>query len=75
MSDNIRISKEDLLAWLTRWALKPADGAKVLHIQKSKMSEYLSGDRNVPPYVAAHIETFDMLAGNKATKLIQKRLA
>lgn len=67
--------KEDLAAWLARWALKPVDGAKVLCIQKSKMSEYLSGEREVPAYVAAHIETFDQLAEAKATKLIQKRLA
>lgn len=75
MSDAVSISKEDLAAWLSRWALKPVDGAKVLCIQKSKMSEYLSGEREVPVYVAAHIETFDQLAEGKATKLIQKRLA
>lgn len=75
MSNTVGISKEELAAWLARWALKPVDGAKVLCIQKSKMSEYLSGERTVPVYVAAHIETFDQLAENKATKLIQKRLA
>lgn len=66
---------EQLQAWLSRWALKPIDGAKVLCIQKSKMSEYLSGDRKVPAYVSAHIETFDNLAETKATKIIHKRLA
>lgn len=72
---SVTISKEELAEWLARWALKPTDGARVLCIQKSKMSEYLSGERAVPPYVAAHIETFDQLAENKATKVIQKRLA
>lgn len=75
MSDAVTISKEDLAAWLARWALKPIDGAKVLCIHKSKMSEYLSGEREVPAYVAAHIETFDQLPEGKATKLIQKRVA
>lgn len=68
------MDKEELQAWLSRWALKPIDGAKVLRIQKSKMSEYLSGQRKVPEYVAAHTETFDELADTKATKIINKRL-
>lgn len=74
MVESKTISPVELQAWLARWALKPVDGAKVLRIQKSKMSEYLSGIRPVPPYVAAHVETFDQLAEQKATKIIQKRL-
>jgi predicted transcriptional regulator len=69
------MSKEEMKDWLDRWNLIPSDGAKVLKIQKSKMSEYLSGDRKVPVYVAAHIETFDCLDKSKAKKLINKRLA
>ena len=69
------MSGEELKAWLLRWGLQDSDGAKVLRIQKSKMSEYLSGDRQVPDYIAAHVETFDHLADTKATKLIKERLA
>lgn len=74
MSKVTTMTDDELQAWLSRWALKPIDGAKVLRIQKSKMSEYLSGERTVPAYVAAHIETFDQLADSKATKIIRERL-
>jgi hypothetical protein len=68
--------KEELQAWLDRWDLKPVDGAKVLKINKSKMSEFLSGARpKVPDYIAAHVETFDLLSESKAIFLIKKRLA
>lgn len=69
------MTSDELQAWLSRWALRPTDGAKVLRIEKSKMSEYLSGSRKVPRYIAAHTETFDNLAETKGTKLIQERLA
>ena len=68
------MEKEGLNAWLLRWSLKSIDGAKVLRIDKSKMSEYLSGKRNIPRYIAAHVETFDKLADEKATQLIKERL-
>ncbi|MCF6443085.1 hypothetical protein L1077_27030 [Pseudoalteromonas luteoviolacea] len=71
------MTNNELLAqWLERWNLKPSDGAKVLKIQKSKVSEYLSetSDRTLPDYVAAHIETFNLLAKFKAQKLIEERL-
>jgi hypothetical protein len=71
----IPMSKEELQGWLDRWGLQASDGAKVLRIQKSKMSEYLSGSRKVPDYIAAHVETFDNLADLKATRLIKKRVA
>lgn len=70
-----KMTGEELKAWLLRWGLQDSDGAKVLRIQKSKMSEYLSGARKVPDYIAAHVETFDQLADTKATKLIKERLA
>ena len=73
-SNGQTMTGDELQAWLSRWALQPVGGAKVLRIQKSKMSEYLSGGRSVPDYIAAHIETFDQLAEAKATKIIQKRL-
>ena len=69
--------KNDILKqWLDKWELIPSDGAKVLKINKSKVSEYLSdkSDRTLPDYVAAHIETFDLLAPTKAKDLIKKRL-
>ena len=69
------MTKNELQAWLSRWSLQAIDGAKVLRIDKSKMSEYLSGKRNVPRYIAAHVETFDKLSDEKATKLIKQRLA
>lgn len=65
---------QELKAWLVRWGLQDSDGAKVLRVQKSKMSEYLSGNRKIPPYIAAHVETFDQLTDTKATKLIKERL-
>lgn len=70
-----KMTGEELKAWLLRWGLQDSDGAKVLRIQKSKMSEYLSGDRKVPDYIAAHVETFDQLADTKATTIIKERLA
>lgn len=69
--------KDELLQnWLTKWRLTPTQGAKVLKIQKSKMSEYLSdtSDRLLPDYIAAHIETFEQLAESKAKKIIENRL-
>jgi predicted transcriptional regulator len=69
------ITAEELQAWLSRWSLSSSDGAKVLRIEKSKISEYLSGTRSVPRYVAAHIDTFDRLAITRAIKIIQERLA
>jgi predicted transcriptional regulator len=65
-----------LQQWLDKWDLIPSDGAKVLKINKSKVSEYLSdkSDRTLPDYVAAHIETFDLLAKTKAKNLIKQRL-
>ncbi|MCG8313827.1 MAG: hypothetical protein MI976_11470 [Pseudomonadales bacterium] len=74
-TNSMRMTSDELKAWLLRWGLQDSDGAKVLRIQKSKMSEYLSGDRNIPEYIAAHVETFDSLADSKATRLIKKRLA
>ena len=67
------MTAKDLNDWLKKWELRPVDGAKVLFIQQSKMSEYLNGKRVIPPYYAAHIETFDLLPKSKAQSLIQKR--
>lgn len=69
--------KDELLqGWLNKWGLSPTQGAKVLKIQKSKMSEYLSetSNRVLPDYIAAHIETFNQLAESKARKIIENRL-
>jgi hypothetical protein len=62
--------------WLKKWDLSPSQGAKILMIQKSRISEWLSDtcDRTLPPYIAAHIETFNELAESKARKIIQNRL-
>ena len=68
------MNASDLQAWLDAWELSSTDGAKVLKIQKSKMSEYLSETRPLPPYIAAHVETFNELAKAKGRKLINKRL-
>lgn len=64
-----------LKTWLERWSLSPTEGAKVLLINKSKVSEYTSGKRPIPPYIAAHIETFNALPDSKANKIIKERLA
>lgn len=69
--------KDTLLQdWLNKWGLTPSQGAKVLMIQKSRISEWLSEncERTLPPYIAAHIETFDHLAESKAKKIIENRL-
>ena len=68
------MSNIELQAWLDRWDFKAADGAKVLFVTKSRMSEWLSGARDIPNYIAAHIETFDMLSDMNAARLIKKRL-
>ncbi|GAB0154391.1 hypothetical protein [Marinobacterium sp. BA1] len=60
--------------FIKRWNLLPVEAAKVLRIQKSKASEYLSEVRKLPPYIEAHIETFNQLTPNKARELIAKRL-
>lgn len=67
---------EKLSEWLKKWDLSPAQGAKVLCVSKSKMSEWLSetNDRQVPQYVLAHLESFDLLSKTNAQKIIQKRL-
>lgn len=61
--------------FIKRWDLLPVEAAKVLRIQRSKVSEYLSEVRKLPPYIEAHIETFNQLTPAKAHKLIAKRLA
>lgn len=62
--------------WLTKWGLTPIQGARVLKIQKSKMSEFLSlkSDRLLPSYIAAHIETFNQLNDMEGKKIIEERL-
>lgn len=69
------MSAEVLKSFLDKWELNGSQGAKVLKIQKSKVSEYLNGVRPIiPPYVLAHIETFNELPKAKAQKLIKRRL-
>lgn len=68
------MNSSDLQTWLDTWGLTPTHGAKVLKIHKSKMSEYLSESRPLPPYIAAHVETFNELSKAKAQKLIKLRL-
>lgn len=65
-----------LQEWLAMWSLNASQGAKVLRIHRSKMSEYLNetSNRVLPIYIAAHIETFNQLAKSKAQKIIQERL-
>jgi len=65
-----------LESFIIKWELSPSQGAKVLRINKSKVSEYLSkkSDRTLPIYVEAHIETFNLLSEKTAKKLIEKRL-
>ncbi len=72
-----KIKNQDIANFLERWDLTPTQGAKVLMIQKSKMSEYLydTSERKLPDYISSHIETFNELADSKAKKLIQKRVA
>jgi len=69
----VKMTSKELKALLLRWRLQDSHGAKVLRTEKVKMNEYLSGDQNIPEYIAAHVETFDQLADTKATTLIKKR--
>lgn len=70
------MKNKQLAMWLQKWKLKPSDGAKVLGVQKSKVSEWLNENSERQPlsYVLLHLETFDLLAESKAKKLIEKRL-
>lgn len=62
--------------WLQRWDLTPSQGAKVLKIQKSKMSEFLNPNnpRKLPEYIAYHIDTFNHLETDTAKEIINQRL-
>lgn len=68
------MQKNILKLWIEKWDLSNADAARVLLINKSKVSEYLSGKRAIPPYIAAHIETFNELSELKAKKMIKERV-
>lgn len=63
--------------WAKRWSLSPSDAAKVLCVQKSRISEWVrQGDeQRLPPYISAHIETFELLSDAQAKKLIKSRTA
>lgn len=65
-----------LKKWLDNWKLTASEGAKVLGVNKSKMSEWLSetSDRTTPKYILFHVEIFDFLTKEKGQKTIQKRL-
>jgi len=67
---------ELLQNWMERWCLSSSQAAKVLKIQKSRISEYMSetAQRDMPPYIQAHIETFGYLDEQAARKIIQERL-
>ena len=67
------MTSEDLRLWLNRWNLSDSDGARVLFIHKSKMSEYLSGERLLPKYSAGHVDTFNELSISKAQRIIKRR--
>lgn len=68
---------ELLASWLRQWELSPSQGAKVLKIQKSKMSEFLNpnNSRKLPEYIAYHIDTFNHLEKAVARELINQRLS
>jgi len=58
--------------------LSPSDAAKVLCIQKSKMSEYLKGEkaggRKMPCYLIYSIEALQALSITKRKIIFKKRL-
>lgn len=64
-----------LTQWAAKWSLNPSDTAKVLCVQKSRISEWVrqGSEQRLPPYIEAHIETFDMLSDVKAKKIIKER--
>ena len=69
-----KMQGSDLQAWLDKWKLTASVGAKVLCIQKSKMSDYLNDKRAIPAYVAAHVETFGYLAKSDFEEIVAKRV-
>lgn len=69
------MTNTELKDWLLRWGLSQTNGARVLNVHKSRMSQFLSGDRPIPDYIAAHTETFDRLSKRAAELLISERLA
>ncbi len=63
--------------WAKRWSLSPSEAAKVLCVQKSRISEWIAQgeEQRLPPYISAHIETFELLSDAQAKKLIKSRTA
>lgn len=63
--------------WAKRWFLSPSEAAKVLCVQKSRISEWIAQgeEQRLPPYISAHIETFELLSDAQAKKLIKSRTA
>jgi predicted XRE-type DNA-binding protein len=70
------MKNRQLEIWLEKWGLNASEGAKVLGVQKSKVSEWLNenSERQPAAYVLLHLETFDLLTASKAKKLIEERL-
>ena len=69
------MSSSILSQFLERWELSKSNGAKVLKIQKSRVTEYLKEQKTIPPYILAHIETFNTLPKSSGKRLIEERLS
>ena len=63
---------------LKLWGYTPADAAKLLCIQKSKISEYLKGENNggrkIPCYISNSINAHNLLSKQKRNALLKERL-
>lgn len=70
------VGSKKLSSWLTIWGLTPTQGAAVLRFSKSKVSEILSNKtmKPLPPYIEAHIDTFQNLPIDVGYKIISEAL-
>ncbi len=65
---------EELKQALNAWQLNAAQGAKLLCLHTSKMSEYLEDVTRIPCAVAFSIEALQLLDDEVRQQLIEKRL-
>jgi len=56
------------------WQISAAQGAKVLCLHTSRVSEYLGDVSTIPCSVSFHVEALDLLERTQRAKLIAKRL-
>ena len=72
------MTNRDLRKIIDQWGISSMEAARVLGIQKSKMSEYLkgeqSGGRKIPRYIEFSVIAHNALPKRLRATLIKKRL-